>query len=61
MKRDDLTLVRDRASHAVCIEFERGRVPGTLEDGIEWERLGLGRVFFEDGRPIWYPDETRYR
>lgn len=55
----DLALIRDRESRSNCDQFERGRIGATLEDGIEWERLGLGRLFFVDGRPTWHPDASR--
>lgn len=34
----------------------------TLDDGIRWEGLGLGRVFFENGRATFYtsPDFNAY-
>ena len=51
----DLTLLRDREAASYCDQFERGRVAATLQDAIEWERLGLGRLFFVDGVPTWHP------
>jgi hypothetical protein len=34
--------------------FEAGLMKATLEQGMRWERLGLGRVVFEAGRATWY-------
>lgn len=59
MTADELTLIRDREAVSHCNEFQRGRIAGTLADGVEWERLGLGRVFFIDGVPTWHPDASR--
>ena len=57
MTAADLELLRDRESRDHCEAAERGRIGATLADGIEWERLGLGRVFFVDGKPTWHPWE----
>lgn len=33
--------------------FEQGNYRATLEDGMAWEALGLGRVVFKAGRAVW--------
>jgi len=38
-----------------------GKLAATLADGIRWELLGLGRVFFENGKAIWYPADMGSR
>ena len=48
-----------REALAEIQQAEMGRYDPKLEDGLRWERLGLGRVFFEDGRAVWVTDRTR--
>lgn len=55
MTAPELELIRDREARKHCEAAEQGRIGATLEDAIEWERLGLGRVFFVDGVPTWHP------
>lgn len=59
MTAEDLQLVRDLEAKRHCEAAEQGRIGATLEDGIEWERLGLGRVFFQDGVPTWFPGDRQ--
>ena len=33
--------------------YEEGRYKATLEEGIAWEALGLGRIRFHSGRPTF--------
>lgn len=55
MTSQDLELIRDREARKHCEAAEQGRIGATLEDGCDWERLGLGRVFFVGGVPTWHP------
>lgn len=34
--------------------------PGTLAFALEGERLGLGHVEFQAGRPVWLPGPPRF-
>ena len=57
MTAADLELLRDREARNHCDAAEQGRIGATLQDGLDWERLGLGRVFFVEGVPTWHPGQ----
>lgn len=59
MTAADLELLRDREAKAHCEAAEQGRIGATLADGLEWERLGLGRIWFIDGVPTWHPGDRK--